>query len=149
MSVSSGGPGWWQASDGKWYPPESRAFPPPPPGYQVYGYGMPGPAASNGMATAALVLGIIGVVAGLVPFLFFVALPCGILGLIFGVLGRSRSERTGIGRGNATAGAITGGIAIALGIIGLVILGVIADDIDDDFDEIERCIEDPDAPGCN
>ena len=23
MSDTSQGPGWWQASDGKWYPPES------------------------------------------------------------------------------------------------------------------------------
>lgn len=25
MSDQSGGPGWWQASDGKWYPPESQS----------------------------------------------------------------------------------------------------------------------------
>lgn len=33
MSDASQGAGWWQASDGKWYPPESRpdAAPPPPP----------------------------------------------------------------------------------------------------------------------
>src|SRR5437773_10456955 len=33
MSAVSQGPGWWQASDGKWYPPESRpgAVAPPPP----------------------------------------------------------------------------------------------------------------------
>jgi uncharacterized RDD family membrane protein YckC len=34
MSDVSGGPGWWQASDGRWYPPEqhpSYAPPPPPP----------------------------------------------------------------------------------------------------------------------
>ncbi|MGI9602872.1 MAG: hypothetical protein ACR2QE_13385, partial [Acidimicrobiales bacterium] len=41
MSDSSQGPGWWQASDGKWYPPEQQpATPPsatPPPG-------APGPA---------------------------------------------------------------------------------------------------------
>ena len=24
------GDDWWQASDGKWYPPESRTLPPPP-----------------------------------------------------------------------------------------------------------------------
>ena len=39
MSDESGGPGWWMASDGKWYPPESKpdalpahrsARPPPP-----------------------------------------------------------------------------------------------------------------------
>ncbi|HMS12005.1 MAG TPA: PASTA domain-containing protein [Microthrixaceae bacterium] len=31
MSDSSGGDGWWIASDGKWYPPESRPTTPPPP----------------------------------------------------------------------------------------------------------------------
>ena len=34
MSDAQQGPGWWQASDGKWYPPEShpsRRPPPPPP----------------------------------------------------------------------------------------------------------------------
>ncbi len=33
MSSASQGPGWWQASDGNWYPPEQRAgyeAPPPP-----------------------------------------------------------------------------------------------------------------------
>jgi uncharacterized membrane protein len=33
MSDYSQGPGWWQASDGKWYPPEQQpAAPTPPPG---------------------------------------------------------------------------------------------------------------------
>jgi len=31
MSETSGGDGWWLASDGKWYPPEQQASPPPPP----------------------------------------------------------------------------------------------------------------------
>jgi len=31
MSDTSQGPGWWQASDGKWYAPESATSPPPPP----------------------------------------------------------------------------------------------------------------------
>jgi hypothetical protein len=31
MSDVSGGPGWWLASDGKWYPPESWAQPAPAP----------------------------------------------------------------------------------------------------------------------
>jgi hypothetical protein len=38
---SSQGPGWWQASDGKWYPPEKGPEPPPPP---IPGSGpLPGP----------------------------------------------------------------------------------------------------------
>ena len=31
MSDTSQGPGWWQASDGKWYPPQGAAATPPPP----------------------------------------------------------------------------------------------------------------------
>ena len=38
MSDVSNGPGWWQASDGKWYPPEQQ------PGYQA---SSPPPAASS------------------------------------------------------------------------------------------------------
>lgn len=31
MSDTSQGPGWWLASDGKWYPPQSASSAPPPP----------------------------------------------------------------------------------------------------------------------
>lgn len=31
MSDHQAGPGWWLASDRRWYPPESRPAPPPPP----------------------------------------------------------------------------------------------------------------------
>ena len=31
MSSASQGPGWWQASDGNWYPPQEQSAPPPPP----------------------------------------------------------------------------------------------------------------------
>ena len=31
MSDTSQGEGWWLASDGRWYPPQSAASPPPPP----------------------------------------------------------------------------------------------------------------------
>jgi uncharacterized RDD family membrane protein YckC len=55
MSDISQGPGWWQASDGKWYPPEQApgaqpTAPPtsaptsPPPGAPPAGYGAPAPA---------------------------------------------------------------------------------------------------------
>jgi uncharacterized RDD family membrane protein YckC len=45
MSEVSQGPGWWQASDGKWYPPQTQPAPPPgqpPDGYQQpYGFQQP------------------------------------------------------------------------------------------------------------
>lgn len=44
MSDTPQGPGWWQASDGKWYPPQEQPFPQAatgqaPYGYQQHGYG--------------------------------------------------------------------------------------------------------------
>ena len=57
MSDVSQGPGWWQASDGKWYPPQetaTEAAPPPafapPPSYAPAGY----PAAAGGGNTGPL-----------------------------------------------------------------------------------------------
>lgn len=44
MSDTSQGPGWWKASDGKWYPPESAATPlAPAPAPPVGGGVPPGP----------------------------------------------------------------------------------------------------------
>jgi uncharacterized membrane protein len=43
VSDESQGPGWWLASDGKWYPPElAPGAPPPTAGGPVGGYGAPG-----------------------------------------------------------------------------------------------------------
>lgn len=39
MSDTSQGPGWWQASDGKWYPPEQAPQTPPAPQYAAPQYG--------------------------------------------------------------------------------------------------------------
>lgn len=53
MSDTSGGPGWWQASDGKWYPPEQQPGytqdnPPPTPAPQPGPGAGPPPAAGLG-----------------------------------------------------------------------------------------------------
>jgi uncharacterized membrane protein len=47
VSDTSQGPGWWQASDGKWYPPEQA------PGYQPPAAGAAAPAPSGGDTGAA------------------------------------------------------------------------------------------------
>lgn len=66
------GPGWWQASDGKWYPPQVQ---PPPP---------PAPGGRSGCATAAIVVAV-GFGA-----LLLIAILC-IIAITF--LGRSTSEK--------------------------------------------------------
>lgn len=106
-------PGWWQASDGKWYPPETApGYTPspayrPPPAYGGAGYGYT-PYASNrgtnGMAIASLVLGIL--------WLDWIG---SVLALIFGyiALGQIKQRQQG-GRGLAIAGITLGWIGIAL-----------------------------------
>ncbi|MEO6206861.1 MAG: DUF4190 domain-containing protein [Candidatus Limnocylindrales bacterium] len=135
MSDTSGGPGWWQAADGKWYPPAGPGLLAPP-------------RSTNGLATAALVLGIVGAVLGLVPFLFFLAFVCGVLGIVFGFIGRSRSVESGVGRKSATAGLITGAVAVVLAIIGVVILVNVGEDAVDELDKIGRCLDNPELAEC-
>ena len=126
-------PGWWQASDGNWYPPETApgyappptsAPPPgygqtpaysPPPAYGGAGYGYT-PYASNrgtnGMAIASLVLGIL--------WLDWIG---SILALIFGYIALSQIKRRQQGgRGLAIGGITLGWIGVAF----LVLVGAAA-----------------------
>jgi hypothetical protein len=56
MSDVSRGPGWWQASDGKWYPPEQhpdrQSAPTPPPPAPPGWVGGPAPGATGGSGAA-------------------------------------------------------------------------------------------------
>lgn len=99
MSDTSGGqgqastppPGWWQASDGNWYPPQ--------PG-RVSGR------RTNGLAVASLILGIL--------WMYWVG---SILAIIFGTIARRQidaSHGTQDGRGMATAGIILGWVGLGL-----------------------------------
>lgn len=115
MSATSGGPGWWQASDGKWYPPEQHPtnLPPSPPGATppapVYPGGVyattPRPQETSGLAIASLVLSILWL-GGLGA----------LLAVIFAVQARKQIRQSGGavgGNGLATAGLV-------IGIVGLV-----------------------------
>jgi Domain of unknown function (DUF4190) len=127
MSDTSQGPGWWLASDGKWYPPEqwtgpgaAGTTPTGPSGAERYPahdpggrYGQYPPDATytqyphtplrraNGLAVASLVCAIAG-------FVFFVP---AVLGIVFGFVARSQIRRSGgtqSGDGFAIAGIIIG-----------------------------------------
>lgn len=120
-------PGWWQASDGNWYPPEQQpgyaqpAYGAPPafgapPAYGApagYGYGYAAPSAgTNGLAIASLVLGII--------WIYWIG---SILAVIFGHIALSQIKKKGQeGKGLAVAGLVLG----YLGVVTLVLLIVFA-----------------------
>jgi Septum formation len=100
---------------------------PPPSPYQ------PAPVAQqtprNGEGFAALILGIIGVLVGLIPALFLVAGILAVIALVLGFVGYSRVQR-GEATNATTAmwGIITGAIAMILSVVGLLIqTGVFAD----------------------
>lgn len=71
MSDASEGPGWWQASDGKWYPPEqhpnARQQPQvPPPGYgPVPGYYYGPPQQRKGLSGGVIALVVVMLLLGL------------------------------------------------------------------------------------
>ena len=104
----SGGPapGWWLASDGRWYAPTARpAYP------QGYGFSAQPVTGTNGLAVAALVLGIL--------WLFWIG---SILAVIFGHIAIAQTRRTGqTGRGLAIAGLALGYIGLGLLALGIVL----------------------------
>ena len=147
MSDVSQGPGWWQASDGRWYPPTARpgtsAGPGPGPGPSPYGgagygpppgygypyapnpYGTPtGLPSVSGMAIASMVLGIIA------------AVPCcsinhvgALVGLPLGIIALMRINKGAAdprGKGQAIAGIVLCSVGIAIGILAIVLLVISA-----------------------
>lgn len=105
MSDFSQGPGWWQASDGLWYPP--HLMPQMAPGGQPmypspYGYAQPSP--TNGLAIASLILGIL--------WIYWIG---SILAVIFGHVALSQTKKNPAsgGRGMAIAGLVLGYIGVA------------------------------------
>ncbi|HET6752923.1 MAG TPA: septum formation family protein [Jiangellaceae bacterium] len=81
------------------------------------------------MGTTALILGIIGVLAGIIPLFFWLAGILGVIGLVLGFVGRGRFERSEATNGTiALWGIITSLAAMVLSGVGLLILvGVFAD----------------------
>jgi hypothetical protein len=64
VSDVSQGPGWWQASDGRWYPPQPAtpvAPPPGPPPVPQWGGPPPAKGSNRGCLIALAVVGILGV----------------------------------------------------------------------------------------
>ncbi len=117
MSDQSQGPGWWMASDGKWYPPASNPAPPPPGQFAAPFQPAYVQRSTNGMAIASMVLGI-GV--------FWVITS--ILALVFGYTARKQiaeSQGTQQGGGMATAGIVLGwtGLGIMAVVVAITILG--------------------------
>lgn len=103
----------------------------------------PQQAARNGLGTAALILGIIGALSGLVPIMFWLAGVLGIVALILGLTGRGRARRgEATNKGVALTGAILGLVAMGLAVFGAV---TTFKAVDDAVDEINKSVSDTKA----
>ncbi len=151
MSDTQSGPGWWQASDGKWYPPEShpgyRAPPSvpypnhgqqipapghlPPTGsppwgspYTPYRFAPPGaPFVTERRTNGLAIASFVCSAVGIIPFFF--GLSC-VVGIVLGFVSLGQIKRTGgvqQGRGLAIAGVVIGFSLIAIFLV-IVIIAV-------------------------
>lgn len=125
MSEAPQGPGWWQATDGRWYPPEQAPQAPPQqtPTYW-YGQGVVGgtPPRTDSLAVTAFVFALAGLPVGLVCGLGFF-LP--VAAIPMGFVSRSRIDKSDgalTGRGFAVAAIIIGIAAVVLMILGIVLI---------------------------
>jgi hypothetical protein len=109
-------------------PPGWGERPPPPPA--------PPPQPSNGFGITALILGIIGVLTGMFPLLFWLAAVLGIIALVLGIIGARRAQQ-----GYATnfrmsvIGAVLGGASLVLSFIGILVVADAFDEFDEDIDD--------------
>lgn len=106
-------------------PPDDGSSVPPAgqPGWQQPGaYGPPpGPPKSNGVAIAALVCGIIALLASWLPGINLLSVVLGIAAIILGVIGLRNAPERG-GRGLAITGLVTGALGLVVAIIFLVFI---------------------------
>ena len=94
--------------------PARPGFPPAPPN-----------AARNGMATAALVCGLIGVGLAWIPFVVVAGFVLSVLAIVFGVSGLRQANLNDRGRGKAIAGTVLGGVGVALSVLGVILSVVV------------------------
>lgn len=73
----------------------------------------------KGLAVASMVLGIIGLV---LFCIWYIGIPCSIIGLILGGISSSKAKAYGMKSGMAVAGIVCSCIALGLNIIGIILI---------------------------
>lgn len=94
--------------------------------------------ARNGLGIAALIVGIIGCLFGLVPLMFWVAGPLGVTGLILGLAGRGRvKRREATNIKTAWAGVVVSLAALALSVYGAAVTFDAFSDLGEELDSAD------------
>jgi hypothetical protein len=100
----------------------------------------PASSSSNGLATAALVVGICATLGAVTLIMSFFALPAAIVALVLGIVAFRRSTRDPRrnGRGHAIAGIVLGAAGSAISVVGILVAVAWYDDIGDELRDSAR-----------
>lgn len=83
--------------------------------------GAPGGDNKNGAATAAVVMGSVGLAIAWIPFVVVAGAVLAVLAIVFGVRGLRRAKQVDLGRGASIAGIVMGSVGIGASIVGIVL----------------------------
>jgi len=108
---------------------------------------------SNNAALASLILALLGIfTGGLIAILFWFSWILGLIGLILGFVGLSKSKKTGVRRTMSKWGIALSIIALASGIYGCVVTVNAVNDVSDsleqssqEWDSYSKCIDKADT----
>jgi Domain of unknown function (DUF4190) len=91
------------------------------------------------MGTAALVLGIVGLLGA---FVIGLGAPFAIAGIVLGIIGLQKVKRgEATNRGQAIGGIVTGAVGVAIAVLWVVLIVAASDEIED----LDECIDQADT----
>ncbi len=97
---------------------------------------------NNGAAMAALILGILGLLTGgLLAILFWFSWVLGLIGLILGFVGLSKSKRTGIRKKMAIWAIVLNVLAIGSGFYGLSVTVNAVNNVSKSLNSFSDCMD--------
>ncbi len=76
---------------------------------------------TNGAATAAVVMGSVGMAIAWIPFIVVIGAVLAVLAVIFGIIGIKRSRTSDVGRGASIAGLVMGSIGVVASVVGVIL----------------------------
>lgn len=76
---------------------------------------------TNGAATAAVVMGSVGLAIAWIPFIVLFGATLAVLALVFGIIGVKRSRASGVGRRASIAGIVMGSLGVAASVVGVLL----------------------------
>ncbi|MCF7552470.1 DUF4190 domain-containing protein [Pseudonocardia sp. WMMC193] len=122
-------PGWNQAPQGyQQIPPQ---YAPPQFAQPQYAPQAPAPVVRNGLALAALICGIVGILFGFIPLTFWVAGVLAVVAIPLALASLGRAKRGAASKGLTWSGLAAGVLALALAVWGAIVFFTAVSELSD------------------